>query len=88
MTTCVTWAWRRRDHLGKHKVVLMKMNLISGDDTVTVRTGLKWIYSYSISPPAITAKPVDYATVAGGVITIHTTDPGADMSLYVTAEGI
>lgn len=74
--------------MGKHRVVMMKMALINGDDTVTVNTGLKIIYSYEISPPAITAKPVDYATVAGGVITIHTTNPGANMALYVTAEGI
>lgn len=88
MTTCTTYAWRRRDHYRGHRLVLMKMSLINGDDTVTVKTGLKIIYSYSVSPPAITAKPVDYATVSGGTITIHTTNPGASMSLYVTAEGI
>lgn len=66
----------------------MKMALINGDDTVTVNTGLKKIYSYSVSPVAITAKPMDYGTIAGGVITLHTTNPGASMDLYVTAEGI
>ncbi len=69
-------------------MVLMKMQLIAGDDTVTVKTGLKLIYSYSISPPAITAKPVDYATVSGGTITIYTTNPAASMDLYVSAIGL
>ena len=88
MTVCTTYAWKRRDLLRTHKVVLMAMTLIAGDDTVTVATGLKKIYSYSVSPPAITAKPVDYATVTGGTITIHTTNPAAAMTLYVKATGI
>jgi hypothetical protein len=66
----------------------MKMSLVSGDDTVTVKTGLKLIYTYSVSPQAVTGKIVDYGTVAGGVITLHITDPAATKDLYVTAIGL
>jgi hypothetical protein len=69
-------------------MVIMAMSLISGDDTVTVATGLKKIYSYSVSPAAVTAKPVDYGTISGGTITLHVTDPAANETLYVTAIGI
>ena len=65
----------------------MTMALVSGDDTVTVATGLRRIWSYHVSPPAITSKPVDYATISGGTITIHTTNPAANMNLHVTAIG-
>ena len=88
MTTCSTYAWRRRDRLRNHYIVLMKMSLINTDDTVTVNTGLKLIYSYSVSPQAVTAKIVDYGTVAGGVITLHVTAPGASKDLYVQAIGL
>jgi len=88
MTTCTTYAWRKVDLLRKHRVVMMNMSLVAADDTVTVETGLKLIYSYSVSAPAITAKPVDYGTISGGTITLHVTAPGANMALYVTAIGI
>ena len=68
---------------------MMKMALILTDDTVTVETGLKIIYSWSVSPPEVTAVPIDYATVSGGTITIHCTAPGGTgEALYVTAIGI
>lgn len=67
----------------------MKMSLVAADDTVTVNTGLKIIYGYSVSPTGVTAKIVDYGTVAGGVITLHCTAPGGTgADLYVTAIGI
>ena len=67
---------------------MMNMTLAAADDTITVDTGLKIIYSYSVSPPAVTAVPIDYATVAGGTITIHKTAPGVAEAIYVTAIGI
>lgn len=88
MTTCSTWAWRRKDRFLGHRIVFMGMSMVAGDDTVTVNTGLKKIYSYSVSPPAVTAKPVDYGTVSGGTITLHVTDPNATVTLMVTAVGI
>jgi hypothetical protein len=88
VTTCTTYAWRRRDRLRNHYQVFMKMSLVSGDDTVTVKTGLKLIYSYSVSPQAVTGKIVDYGTVAGGTITLHVTAPGASKDLYVQAIGL
>lgn len=66
----------------------MSMSLIAGDDTVTVKTGLKKIYSYAVSCPSITAKPIDYGTVSGGTITLHVTNPAANESLLVTSWGI
>jgi hypothetical protein len=64
------------------------MALVAGDDTVTVKTGLKTIYGYSVSPPTITAKPIDYGTVSGGTITLHVTNPAASENLTVKAIGI
>lgn len=84
----VATAWTRRDLLRKHRVVLIKMTYGNGDTSLTVSTGLKKIYGHTVSPPAVTAKAVDFATVAGGVITIHVADPLAPDYLFVTAWGI
>lgn len=74
--------------LMKHRGVVKKITYGNGDTAATVATGLKTIYGYDISAPAVTAKAVDYATVAGGTITVHMADPlGADY-FYVTAFGI
>ena len=88
MTTCTTYAWRRTDFLRKHKIVMMKMSIISGDTIATVVTGLKLIYSFSVSPPGVTAKALDHSTVSGGTITVNFTDPAVSADLYVTAIGI
>ena len=66
----------------------MKMALVSGDTIVTVNTGLKIIYSYSVSMPTITGKTLDYGTVAGGTITLNVTNPAANEYLFITAWGI
>lgn len=84
----VATAWTRRDVLRKHRVVLKKMTYGNGDTSITVSTGLKMIYGYTVSPPAVTAKAVDYATVAGGVITIHMADPLGSDYLFVSAWGL
>ena len=84
----VALAYKRTDLLRKHRIVMMKYTYESGDTTVTATTGLKIIYSYSLSPTSLTAKAVDYATVSGGTITIHVADPVADCYLFVTAIGI
>ena len=88
MTTSTTQAWRKVAYIGNARLVMIKMTLIAGDTIATVRTKLKKIYSYSTSPPEITAKPLDHTTVAGGVLTINFTNPAAGASLYVTAIGI
>jgi hypothetical protein len=67
---------------------MIKMTLISGDTVATVKTGLKKIYSYSVSPPQISGKALDHTTVAGGTITVNFTDPATGAYLYVTAIGI
>ena len=84
----VATAWTRRDVLRKNRVVTKKMTYDNGDTSITVATGLKIIYAYDVSAPAVTAKAVDYATVAGGTITITVADPLAPDYLYVTAYGI
>jgi hypothetical protein len=84
----VATAWKRKDLLRKHRVVMMKMTYGNGDTSVTVNTGLKIIYSYSISPTSVTTKSVDYATVSGGTITVAVTDPLAACYFFVTAIGI
>ena len=84
----VATAWTRRDVLRKNRVVMKKMTYAAGDTSITCATGLKIIYHYDISPPSLTAKPWDYATVAGGTITITVTNPLAACYLFVTAYGI
>jgi hypothetical protein len=88
MTTSTTQAWRRKDFFRNHKIVMIKMSLINGDDVATVKTGLKKIYSFTVSPPEITGKALNHSTVAGGTITVNFTNPAANASLYVTAIGI
>lgn len=74
--------------LRKTKVVFMRMALINGDTVVTVNTGLKIIYSFSVTPPKITGKALDHATIAGGVITQNVTNPAANENLEFTIYGI
>jgi hypothetical protein len=88
MTTCTTYAWRRKDLFRNHKIVMMKMSIISGDTIATCVTGLKKIYSVNVSPPAVTGKALDHTTVAGGTVTVNFADPVATCALYVTAIGI
>jgi len=84
----VATAWKRTDYLRKHKIVMMKMTYASGDTSVTVSTGLKIIYSYTISTYSLTTKTILQATVSGGTITVTVTDPGAAAYFFVTAIGI
>ena len=84
----VATAWRREDTLRQNKLVMMKMTYDTGDTSVVCATGLKKIHNYAISPTSVTAKKVDFATVAGGTITITVANPLAACYLYVTAEGV
>lgn len=84
----VATAWTRRDVTNKHRVVLKKMTYGNGDTSIVVNTGLKIIYSYDVSPPAVTAKAVDYGVVAGGVITLTVADPLGSDYIFVRAFGI
>ena len=88
MTTSITQAHRRVAYIGNARLVMIRMSLINGDTIATVKTKLKKIYSYSVSPPEKTATPLDHTTVSGGVLTVNFTNPGASASLYVTAIGI
>lgn len=84
----VTTTWKRIDRLRTHRVVLMKMTYGNGDTTVTVATGLKIIYSYSVSPTSVATKTVTDGDVSGGTITLTVTDPLGAAYLFVTAIGI
>jgi hypothetical protein len=84
----VATAWTRRDVLNKHRVVLKKMTYGNGDTSIVVSTGLKQIYSYDVSVPAVTAKAVDYGVVSGGTITLTVADPLAPDYITVRAFGI
>jgi len=81
-------AWKRHNFAGKYKQIVMKYTYTTGDTTVTAATGLKNIVAYSISPTSVTAKAVDFATVAGGTITITVANPLAACYLFVTAWGL
>jgi hypothetical protein len=67
---------------------MKKFTYAAGDTSITCDTGLKIIHHYDISPPSVTGVPVDFAAVAGGVITITVANPGAACYLFVTAYGI
>jgi hypothetical protein len=88
LNLAVATAWTRRDVLRKHRVVTKKMTYDNGDTSIPVNTGLKRIYSFEVSPTSVTGKKVDYATVAGGTITVVAADPLAPCYLTVTAYGI
>jgi len=83
-----TLTWKRHNFAGKYKQIVMKYSYLAGDTTITAATGLKNIVAYSVSSTSVTAVPVDYATVSGGTITIHVTNPGAACYLFVTAWGL
>jgi len=87
MTTCTLVSEKHTEFLGKSKLITMTMKLVSGDDTVTVASGLRRIWSWHVSSPAITAKAIDYGTVSDGTITLHVTNPAADEYLYFTIIG-
>jgi len=78
----------RPNVVGKYKQRLIRVDYATGDTALTVDTRLKLIVSYTISPTSVTAVPVDFATVAGGVISITVTNPLADCYLYVNAIGL
>jgi hypothetical protein len=85
----VVTTWTRRGFAGRNaRFVSKKMSYDNGDTSIAVATGLKKIYSFSVSPTSVTAKKVDYATVAGGTITITVANPLAPCYLKVTAYGI
>jgi len=78
----------RPNVVGKYKQRLIRVDYATGDTALTVDTRLKLIVSYTISPTSVTAKPVDFATVAGGVISVTVTNPLADCYLYINAIGL
>lgn len=84
----VSIANKRNDLLRNHRVFMCTVNYQNGDTSLTVDTGLKKLYSYTVSPTSVATKTVTRTTVASGVLTITATDPLADCYLTVTAFGI
>jgi hypothetical protein len=84
----VVITYNKPNVVGKYKQRLIRVDYGNGDTSLTVDTKMKLIESYTISLTSVTAKPVDYATVAGGVITIAVNDPLAACYLYVNAIGL
>jgi hypothetical protein len=84
----VVKTWQRTDYVGRYKKVMARYDYTTGDTAITWVTGLKKIYAWANSPTSVTAKALDFATVAGGTITITATNPLAACYVYVTAWGI
>jgi hypothetical protein len=83
----VAVAWKRLNFPGKYKQVLMKLTYAAGDTTLTCVTGLKQIVEANVSLPSVTAVPVTKVAVAGGTVTITTTNPGGACYLFLEASG-
>lgn len=78
----------RKNYVGKYRQALIRVDYGNGDTALTIDTGLKIIYGYTLSPVSVTTKLVDKATVAGGVITVAVADPLAACYLYCIAVGL
>jgi hypothetical protein len=87
VTVCTNCTHKQVEHLGRTKIVMMEMTLVSGDASVVVDTGLRKIFSYTVSPYTLTTKLLLQATISGGVITQVVTDPAAGEVLYYTVFG-
>jgi hypothetical protein len=84
----VATAWKRQTATRGYRGVFIKMTYGNADTSVVVNTGLKKIYSYSVSPTSVATKTVTAGAVSGGTITLTVTDPLAACYLTVTAWGI
>ena len=78
---------RKSNVVGKYRQKLIRVDYGAADTAISVDTGFSKIHAYSLSPTSVTAKPVDFATVATGTISITANAPGAACYLYVTAIG-
>lgn len=70
------------------RIVCLKYTYGNGDTSIVAATGLKKIYSYTISAASVTTKLVDIGAVSGGTITLTVADPLANAYIYLTAYGI
>ena len=84
----VVITYRKPNIVGKYKQRLIRVDYGNGDTALTVDTYLKRVESYTISPPSVTAKLIDNATVSGGTITVNVADPLAACYLFITAIGL
>ena len=78
----------RPNVVGKYKQRLIRVDYGNGDTALTVVTGLKIIYSHTISATSVTAKGLDHTTISGGTLTVNVTDPLAACYLYINAIGL
>lgn len=73
--------------VGKYRQKLIRVDYGAADTTLTIDTGFSKIYSYTAGATSVTAKPIDYGTVAGGVITLVANAPGVAAYVFVSAIG-
>lgn len=83
----VTTTWKKINHTGRYKQVLMKMTYEAADTTVTCATGLHQVISYNVSVPSVATKTVTRGVVTAGSIALTVTAPGAGCYLFLTAYG-
>ena len=84
----VVITYNKPNVVGKYRQRLIRVDYDTGDTALTVDTQMKLIESYTISPASVTLKPWDFATKAGGVISITATNPLAPCYLYIIAIGL
>ena len=80
-------AWKRINYSGIYRHVILKYTYTANGD-ITVQTGLRQIFSYSVSRPSVANGAVTLGTVSGGVITITTGNPAGACYIFVDAWGI
>jgi hypothetical protein len=84
----VAQTYKRQDRLRTHKIVFAKYTYGNGDTSIVFDTGLKIVYSYSVSPTSVVTKQVTDSDVSGGTITVTVADPLGAAYLFITAIGI
>ena len=83
----VVVTYRKMNVVGKYRQQLIRVDYGAADTALTVATGFSKIHAYSISSTSVTAVPVDFATVAGGTISITANAPGVACYLYLDVIG-
>ena len=83
----VVITYNKPNVVGKYRQRLIRVDYGAADTALTVDTGFSKIHAYACSPTSVTVKPIDFGTVAAGVISLTANAPGAACYLYVTVFG-
>lgn len=79
---------KKYSYMGDKAVVFGKVTCVSGETSIAIATGLRWIDFYNVSPTSESAKPTGHATIADGTITVNFTEPTDTMYFYYAAYGV